>query len=99
MKRRFLSSLIVIMMLCSGITVTAFADSEKVTDMPEAVVLVQVSNAECKMVEKMTDLTVDIKLKDGRDVINVPVERVEAQGDDTIALWLGYSMDKIDAQI
>ena len=99
MKRRFLSILIVIMMLCSGITVTAFADSEKVTDMPEAVVLVQVSNAECKMVEKMTDLTVDIKLKDGRDVINVPVERVEAQGDDTIALWLGYSMDKIDAQI
>lgn len=103
MKRRILSVLMVVMLLCSSMAVTSFAETTEGKSLkeqvPEAVVLVQVENAECKMIEKMTDLTVDIKLKDGRDVINVPVERVEQEGTDLVALWLGYSYDEIDAQI
>ena len=103
MKRRIISVLTIVMLLCSSMAVTSFAetsDEKPLKDqIPEAVVLVQVNNAECKMVEKMTDLTVDIKLKDGRDVINVPVERVEAEDGETLALWLGYSYSEIDAQI
>lgn len=100
MKKRILCVLMIVMLLCSSMAVTSFAETEEPpVDMPEAVVLVQVNNVECKMVEKMTDLTVDIKLKDGRDVISVPVERVEAEGYDTVALWLGYSFDEIDAAI
>lgn len=103
MKRKILSVLMIVMLLCSNMTITTFAETTEdkplKEQIPEAVVLVQVNNAECKMIEKMTDLTVDIKLKDGRDVINVPVERVEEEGEDLVALWLGYSFDEIDAQI
>ena len=103
MKRKILSVLMIVMLLCSSMTITTFAETTEdkplKEQIPEAVVLVQVNNAECKMVEKMTDLTVDIKLKDGRNVINVPVERVEEEGEDLVALWLGYSFDEIDAQI
>ena len=71
MKRRIISVLMIVMLLCSGVTVTSFAEvmeEEPLKEqIPEAIVLVQVDNAECKMIEKMTNLTVDIKLKDGRD--------------------------------
>ncbi len=103
MKRRIVSILMTVMLIFGSMVVPAFADTTEGTSLkdqvPEAVVLVQVNNAECKMIEKMTDLTVVISLKDGRKVAEVPVEKVQAEDGDTVALWLGYSFDEIDAQI
>lgn len=92
--RKCISVLLAVMMLISCLTVTAFADTDqetKVPDVPDAVALVTVDNVNCKVINDIKDLSVVIKFKDdGRVIANIPVVKVENAADDTVALWLGY---------
>lgn len=103
MRKRFLSIMIALLILLS-LAVPAFADTQNSSDaasgVPEAVALVEVDNPDCGLIDKIGELNVKIVLKsDGSEVAKIPVTRVEQTEDDTIALWLGYQPEKIDAEI
>lgn len=94
MKLRKTICILVMIMLLSCFTVTAFATTQEdgnVPEVPDAIALVTVDNVNCKVINDIKDLSVLIKFKDsGKVIANVPVVRVEDYGDDSVALWLGY---------
>ncbi len=99
MKRRILSVLAAVMVAFS-LAAPSFADTgENAGDtvkVPDAVALVEVDNPECRLINEIGDLNVKIVFKeDGREIVTIPVERVEETDDDTLALWLGYGFNQV----